>query len=207
MFGETPDVANAEQGLRIMAMENRLHRRILGQALIGALQRAHQLKKDRFVRVVLPGELSADRQVAYVFLVLAYPTKIHLPDGYAQYRKVRVNTLHAYCLNVLADHRNLKRAVGIGLDASAEITGRPGSSEDMLVLEIDKWTENLERQAKELRAKLDILKPERLTRGGLTIREYPSPPIGKLSRQQRRALEREAKKDQRRKPLANNPDR
>lgn len=194
VFGDVIDASEAEKGLRSMALEPRLSRRLLGSSLIDAMEEAEQRGEDRFARVVLPGPHSADRTVAYIFLILAYP-KIVLKDGYEQYRKVRANILHAYCLHTLHGNRGLKRAVGIGLDASSKVTGRKGGSEDMLALEVNEWTPELEQQARDLTAKFDVMRPDRVVKSQIGTDEYPAsaptsapPPSQKLNRKQRRAL-------------------
>jgi hypothetical protein len=176
VFGEKPIVSKTEQALRTMALEPRLQRRLLGEAFVTAMERAEKQAQDRFVRVVLPGPHTADRTVAYVFLILAYPKGITLAGGYDQYRKVRTNMLHAYCLHALYEHRNLKRALGIGLDASKKVTGRDGGSEDMLVLEVGEWTPKLEEQARELWRKFDVMDPKRIVKGIRETTEYPLQP-------------------------------
>ena len=40
-------------------------------------------------------------------------------------------------MHVLNEHRQLNRAVGIGIDASSKVTGRQGGSEDLVALQID----------------------------------------------------------------------
>jgi hypothetical protein len=127
--GELPSASMAEPALRMMARENRVVRRALGSAFIGALEEADLQGKIRFARVVTPNELFADPYCGYVFLVLAYPTAIELEEGYAQYRRTRVAMLRAYCAVTLYDHRELKRMVGIAVDASSCVTGREGGSE------------------------------------------------------------------------------
>jgi hypothetical protein len=202
IFDELPVAAEAEKALRTMAQETRVSRRLLGEALIAAIKSAEKEKSERFCRVVLPGPNSADRKFAYLFLIVAYPTHLNLAGGYEQYRKVRANMLHAYCLRVLSDNRHLERVVGIGFDASSTVTGRKSCSEDLLALEIPKWTEELEEQARELSEKFDIMKPERLKRGVISTQEYPAAaqvrPSPRLSRQQQRALERARRKAERR---------
>ena len=198
VFGETPDASEAEQGLRSLALEHRVHRRMMGELLLEAMQRAEQREEDRFVRVVMPDPYSADHRVAYVFLILAYPTRFELAGEYEQYRKVRANMLHAYCLCVLSENRHLKRVVGIAFDASSNVTGRAGGSEDIVAIEVHDWTETLERQVAELREKFDVMKPGRLEHGAISAWEYPSTlrraPTERLSRQQKRALERARRK-------------
>jgi hypothetical protein len=188
VFGGEVEASEAEQAVRTMALEPRVYRRLLGGALIDAMERAEKQAQDRFVRVAMPGPSTADRTVAYVFLILAYPKNYELKDGYDQYRKVRVNILHAYCLHVLHENRTLKRALGIAFDASSKVTGRKGGSEDMLALEVTEWTPALEEQARELREKFDIMNPERVIKGMTSTDEYPGPDqssVPLLRRQQR----------------------
>lgn len=202
VFGEVLSVSDAEQALRTMALESRVSRRMLGGALIAAMEQSEQQKAERFARVVFDAEEKADQIIAYVYLILGYPTKFELAGGYEQYRKVRLNTLHAYCLNVMSEDRHLKRVVGIALDASSKVTGRKGGSEDLIALEIPKWTPELDKQAAELKEQFDILSPERVRYSKISDQEYPSvrtvEPGAKLSRQQRRALERANRKAKRR---------
>ena len=174
VFGEDPNAAEAEQALRTLALEPRVQRRLLGESLIHAMRRAEELAQDRFVRVALPGPHSADRKVAYVLLILAYP-KIELKGGYEQYRKVRTNMLHAYCLFTLSENRQLERAIGLGFDASPKVTGRKGGSEDMLALEVPEWTPGIEAQVKELREKFDVMDPKRVVKSAVSTDEYPAP--------------------------------
>lgn len=197
-FGEALDVKAAEQALRSMALESRVYRRMMAEALVTAMRRAEERKAGRFCRVVLPGPDSADRGVAYVFLIMAYPTHLNLADGYEQYRMARINTLQAYCLNVFSKNRHLKRLVGIAVDASPEMTGRQGGSEDILALEISEWTERLEQQARDLTEQFDIMQSNRLELSEISIQEYPTPRQDTLkrepSRRQRRALEKARRK-------------
>ena len=191
--GEEPDAARAEVALRSMALERRVDRRLLGQSVADALIRAERQKHERFCRVLMPGPLSADRDVVYVLLILAYPMHLELDGGYEQYRTARVHMLHAYCLHALFENRQMKRAVGIAIDASSRVTGRKGASEDILALEINEWTPELEADLRVAREKFDIMRPERIKRWAHSVEEYPTPPEPPLppglNRRQRRAME------------------
>jgi hypothetical protein len=189
--GEEPNAARAEVALRSMALETRVDRRLLGQCVADALIRAERQKHDRFCRVLMPGPRSAERDVVYVLLILAYPAHLELEGGYEQYRTARVHMLHAYCLDALFKNRKMKRAVGIAIDASSRVTGRKGGSEDILALEVNEWTPDLEEDLRQAREKFDIMRPERIKRGATSVEEYPTPlkasfPPG-LNRKQRRA--------------------
>jgi hypothetical protein len=124
--GATIDPARAEMALRSMALEKRIYRRMLGQSVADAMKIAEREKHPRFCRVILPGADSADVRVAYVFLILAFPNDVELAEGYEQYRNARLNMLRAYCLHTYSQNRQLKRVVGIAVDASPRVTGRQG---------------------------------------------------------------------------------
>jgi len=189
VLGDAQDAGTIEPALRIMAREDRVTRRALSQAFLDTLQEAERRRQDRFARIVLPNQYFADPQSGYVFMVLAYPTDINLKGGYQQYRRARATMLSAYCQAALYDNRNLKRMVGIAVDASSQVTGRTGGSEDLVAIEITEWTPELERRTEELRRDFDVLIPSRVKRGGLSTAKYPVPSEVPLSRQQRRAME------------------
>jgi len=197
VLGDPQDAGTIEPALRTMAREDRVTRRALSQAFLDTLQEAERRRQDRFARIVLPNQYFADPQSGYVFMVLAYPTDIDLEGGYQQYRRARATMLGAHCHAALYDNRNLKRMVGIAVDASSEVTGRTGGSEDLVAIEITEWTPELERHTEELRLTFDILIPSRVQSGGFSMAKYPVLGEAPLSRQQRRALEREAKKQRR----------
>jgi hypothetical protein len=128
-----------ERGLRSMTLEPRLSRRLLGGSVVDAMKTAEDKKADQFARNIVPGAHGADEKVGYVFLILAHRGDAPGP-AYDEYRKRRRIILRGYCLNMLQSHRNLKRAVGIGIDAPSKVTGRNGGSEDFYALEVDQWT-------------------------------------------------------------------
>jgi hypothetical protein len=155
-----------------MALEPRLRRLLLGGSMIEAKAKAEATKADRFARNLAPGANSAAATVGYVFLVLAHHGEAPGP-AYTEYREGRVVMLHAYCLNMLQGNRGLKRAIGIGIDASPKATGRTGGSEDFYALEVDAWTAELAEQAEELKRDLGLLKPENLTHSTASVDEFP----------------------------------
>jgi hypothetical protein len=177
-FGKEPEPLKAEEGLRIVALEPRLSRRLLGGAVVEAMKKAEDEKADRFVRNIVPTARSADDTVGYVFLILAHHGEAPGP-AYDEYRKRRVVMLRAYCLTMLQTNRNLKRAVGIGIDASSKVTGRTGGSEDFYALEVDTWTPELDKQTEELKKELGLLKPENVTHRTASVDEFPGAGEGK----------------------------
>jgi hypothetical protein len=170
--GEEPDPSEMEKGLRSMALEPRLSRRLLGSSMVDAMKLAEAKKADRFARNIVPGGHGADEKVGYVFLILAHHGDAPGP-AYDEYRKRRKVMLHGYCLSMLQGDRNLKRAVGIGIDASPEVTGRIGGSEDFYALEIGTWAPDLDKQAEELKKDLGLLKPENVSHSTAGVNEFP----------------------------------
>jgi len=70
--GKEPDPFEVEKGLRSMALEPRLNRRLLGSSVVDAMKLAEDKKADRFARNIVPGAHGADEKVGYVFLILAH---------------------------------------------------------------------------------------------------------------------------------------
>jgi hypothetical protein len=194
ILGEEPSAVRAEPALRIMTRETRLRRRALGHAFSDALRSAEEQRQDRFSRVVVPEKGDRSFDYGYIFLVLAYPTKFELKEGYQQYRRARVAMLEAYCATVLYERRDLRRMVGIALDASSRVTGRSGGSEDLIAFEVDEWSPEFERQVEKSRAQYDILRASRLRTARVHHDEYPSDAqsLGR-NRRERRAAEKRAR--------------
>ncbi len=177
LLGYKADTKSSERALRFMAMESRFARRALGEAITDAYQIALTAKQDRFVRTILPTNVSADRELAYVFMILAYPTDLEaaggLKGGYDQYRAVRTAMLQAYCYVLLHENRNLRTAVGIAIDASPEQTGRRGGSEDLVAVQINSWTAEMVADVEKAKEHYDILRTTRLKKTQTTSHEYP----------------------------------
>lgn len=189
VWGEEPSASRAEPALRIMARESRLRRRLLGEALSGTLSEAARRREHRFTRIAVPGKNDrGDPELAYVFMVLAYPDDVVLGDGYRQYRKVRASMLETYCYAVLHDHRRLKRIVGIGMDTPGR---SPGGSEDLLALEVREWSAELEKSVARRRTLHEVLVPGRLVHHRESAFEFPPQPG---SRHERRAAARGIRK-------------
>ncbi len=171
-FEEQPQVSEAEEGLRSMALEPRLSRRLLARSVVDAMKMAEDKKTDRFARNIVPTAHSPDENVGYVLLILAHHGEAP-GTAYDAYRKRRVVMLRSYCLSMLQANRNLKRAVGIGIDASSKVTGRTGGSEDFYALEVDDWTPELDKETEELKQDLGLLKPENVTHDTAGVDEFP----------------------------------
>lgn len=165
----------AERGLRVMALENRTVRRILAGAFLDALRKAEELKQDRFVRVVKPNSGTANTKICYIFLIMAFKADHIVSRGYDKYREMRAFHLRAYAEAIFNKHDDVEGVLGIAIDASPRVTGRTGSSEDLMFIvkgertqeEIDHW--------EKVRQELEILIDGQLMHGRSTTQEFPLP--------------------------------
>jgi hypothetical protein len=171
-FVTEPKPSEAEEGLRSMALEPRLRRRVLGSCIVDGMKKAEDAKADRFARHMVPGKHSVDETVGYVHLILAHRGEAP-GKAYDDYRKRRLAMLQGYCLNMLKNNSGLKRAVGIAVDASSKVTGRVGGTEDFYALEVDKWTPELEKFAQEQKEALGLLQSANVTHASHGVDEFP----------------------------------
>ncbi len=192
IFGESPSASRAEPALRIRARERRLRRRVLADGLAGALREAVRHPENRYARIAMPGvnDGGEDRELAYVFMTLAY---LESERSDPNYRQVRASMLETYCYAVLQDNRQLKRVVGIAMEKP---DGSRGRSEDLLAVEVTEWTSELEEDVTRRRSVHEVLVQGRMLRRSAQSWEYPPATLG--NRQKRRAAERLARQAARR---------
>lgn len=202
---ESSSARAIEPALRIMAAEDRNRRRLLSQTLVDALNAAQAKRHARFSRVIIPSSDAPDPQCAYVVVFQPFPADIELEGGYEQYRKVRINILSTYAYAILRRNRNLKRAIGIAMEGPHGATHPSGGSEDLIMLEVDEWTDDLISEVKEAELLYGVMDESRVNRSNVSAQEYPhcSGDIGnvptRVTRQQRRAAKRRADKARRKK--------
>lgn len=137
--GNEIPVEDYERGIRLMAAENRFHRRILTKCI---LERAERARKG-YVPSILP---SSNVDTHYVLL-------IGPGDGgedHATYRKARAEQLYARCIASKAAVPKTQFIVGLGLDAKDV----KGSSEDLIFLDTSDWSEKKLEGAEKLRQEL-----------------------------------------------------
>ncbi|GCE91432.1 hypothetical protein MSKU15_3033 [Komagataeibacter diospyri] len=189
-----PTVELAERGLRIMAREDRVQRRALATAIIGARKALDEQRAGRFARIAVTRDRSTNEKIAYVFLVLAGADSMEQED----YRRVRAAILETYCLATLHDDCDIKLCVGIAVMAISE----KGESEDLIAIPQQKWTPKDIEGLRVARKNFDVLqKPSKLKTAPFHVHATsfpPDPAFEGMSRQQRRALERQRAKQQRR---------
>jgi len=195
--GETYIISDLEEGIRHMALVPRYKRRVLGNAILDALQRGRDF--PRFTRGLMPGPTERDQTTGFFFMTLAVPT-FELAGGYDQYRSVRRNLLETYALAFLQKHSMLKRVVGIGTEPMNN-AAETGSSEDLIVVQVDEWTPKLLKDLDDRKKRLNIFEEGKYKEYAVQGNEYPEvtqEPTRKsslkLSRQQRRAQAAEARR-------------
>lgn len=186
-----PTVELAERALRIMAREDRVQRRVLAEAIVGAREALEAQKMGRFARIAVTRDRSTGEKVAYVFLVLAGVNTMTEED----YRRARATMLQTYCLATLHDDRDLELCVGIAVMAISDT----GDSEDLIAYPQQEWTPELIEDLRVARENFEVLqKPLDLKTTPIHASSFPPDPAFEgMSRQQRRALERRRAKQQR----------
>jgi hypothetical protein len=155
-----------EEGLRIIASENRFNRRLLARALRDALFRALDRPGRRFARVVTAAQ---DPERVYIFLVLPARSE----ESYDEYRQYRVAVLHAYCRCAQLRFCNATTFIGIGIDHP--VKDYKGSSEDLFIYQPKPLTEAERQEVERFRCELGIL-PEDLKAWHSHDDEFPSVP-------------------------------
>jgi len=168
------DISKHEIGVRYMAQEPRLVRRILSEGILGLLKIAHQQQRN-FRTMILPPERPGNR-LGYVFLTLAHPRK-KLEGGYEQYRQARANMLYAYCMAVLNKYRHIRRVIGIATEPPPNLDDSEVFSEDMVMVEAPpEWSQERIADLERLCKHFDIMREDRLRIMSFPGIEYPDAP-------------------------------
>ena len=156
-----------ELAVRFMALERRFYRRILGEAVKGALEKDNQ--KDRNFRLMIKGEVTKDSETAFFILTIPYQGNSSETREYEQYRKNRIYTAHTYAKGILEIFSYLKRVIGI----TCEPPGQPHRvSEDMVYAEQASWTEDERNAIREECRRLGIFSSN-MTGQQWSCQEYP----------------------------------
>jgi len=182
------DISYHERAIRYMALESRFRRRVLSAQIYEAINRASP--NLRYARIIPPGPDPAS--TAYVFL--QFPRSPEDSD-YASYRKRRHITAYAYCMALKSDHLEYIRVIGIATEPPL-FNKNSFVSEDLVLLECDEWTSEMQMEADRLRESLQILQPDSIKSHHFSANEYPEPP--RPSRADRRRQQREQRKREKR---------
>lgn len=157
-FGNEMAMSDHERLVRVMASENRFHRRILSQAIEDRAQRA----QGGWLGSILQSE---DPNVLYVLLMGPGVPR----DQYDDYRSRRSQELMLRCYAAKAARPHANIIVGIGLDAPSE----QGSSEDLLYLDAHNWTDEDAQKAEAIRQDLGYFVDGVMQEQLIDAEEYP----------------------------------
>jgi hypothetical protein len=194
LLDQQPDAALAERGLRLMALENRVNRRILGRSIEEARIKAREQRAERYVRSMLPGRDAYNRRTAYILLIANFRDGL---GTYEEYREARVRMVELYCYNLIEQVEGIDFVVGIGVDSAVEVSGHEHRSEELVAIERPIWTDELREQLNAARKLLGIIPLGQGNAVNVEDTEYPQPNAPGMSRQQRRARERRDKRARR----------
>ena len=169
--GRPDKIAQLEVGVRYMAQEPRIMRRLDGDGISEVLQEGTQ--HGRRFKGMLPSQENSRHGVGYVFMTHALPRE-ELNCSYERYRQERSRTLYAYCMGILKRCRWVKRIVGIATEPPPIPGGPTETSEDLGMVEQPiEWTPEREAEIDELCQQLDILQEGRLHSNSIGLEEYP----------------------------------
>ena len=188
------DIKEQEEGVRYMAYEDRVQRRLLSEGIRQVIENSD--KQDKNFRAFIPPSSQKDAgSPGYAFMTLAHP-KIKLNGGYQQYRQIRINILKTYCFEMLRRFPQMKMIIGIATEPKSIF--RKGSSEDMVMVNQPVWTSELLADLKQDVETFDVAREGRYKNYQVYTDEYPDKsqdiltvdeikPIEHMNRQQRRA--------------------
>lgn len=154
-----PAFESSEIALRFMAAEPRLHRRTLGDVLLGAIESAPE--NQQRLRVI-PSQRRGDPM--YVFLV--FPWRPERPEE--ENRTVRRNYLEVCIYVAKMKYPDALDVVGIATESGVS---RERRSEDALYFDARQWSEEDEELARSFQGKFRILTAEQVV--ATHVVEYP----------------------------------
>ncbi|MDP3990954.1 MAG: SEC-C metal-binding domain-containing protein [Candidatus Nealsonbacteria bacterium] len=136
---------DSEKILRFFAGESRFHRRVLSKAVLGLIEKTPDNICGR--RFIIPLN---DEDPYYVLIVFPQEAGVTREE----YRLRRGEYLTACCMIVRAVYPRAKDIVGFSTESGKELQER---SEDAIYLNGRHWNEKMQKEAEELRVKLQIL--------------------------------------------------
>lgn len=147
IYDEKHSIDDITLGLRIMASERRVSRRIISESV---LQKVTMTPKDRrAVRVLIS---PTNRTIGYVWLAEPIPK---LASSYDDYRKYRQELLHIYCTSAKLLYPDMKYIVGIVTEPQGG-----GGGEDMVYIDTTDWSDADYKRAERDRDEFKILSPD-----------------------------------------------
>lgn len=175
-----------ELGLRAMASEPRIRRRQLATAFVDLLETTdpHQRK----ARVACSNDFPDN---AYVFLVLPRPDG----EDYTKYRQARAALLAAYCHVVKLRCTAAQYVIGV----ATESYRAQGASEDLVVLDVRNWTDEMNAGAIRLQHEGGLLLDGNVHTSESRTNEYPDSFLGQADSSEQRLRARARRNAEKRK--------
>jgi len=154
-------ITDHEQGVRILASEDRVSRRVLMMSVIDMIKKA---PSSPFVRVMFSPR---NELRGYVFILAPYNNSI---DGdYEKYRVYRACMLHDYCKVLKFEVQQLTEIVGIAFQPPED----GFSSETLLYLNTEGWTLDDDKEAQKIQQEMGILLGVKDSFRRTHVQEYP----------------------------------
>ena len=158
-FANHLDLSDTEKGLRLMARESRVKRRLIMKGLVDLFTNTPKgMRRTKYLKPSSPND------TYYVFLCLPQFKN----QSYEEYREVRGGFLEACVMVVKYTFPEALDIIGI---ASEPINNDLYSSEDLLYLDARMWSDELDKEAARLQKELGILVSATVTHA--SEREYP----------------------------------
>ncbi len=138
-------IKTSEKILRFFARESRFNRRVLSKAILGLIEKTPDHICGR--RFIIPL-----KETGPYYVLIVFPKKENLSEE--EYRQFRGEYLKACCMIVRSKYPNAKDVIGFATESGKNLKGR---SEDAIYLDGRHWNDKMQKEAKELQNKLDIL--------------------------------------------------
>ncbi len=168
----TVDLSIQESVVRYMALEPRLTRRVYGERILQVLKKSNT--QDRVFTCMLPPPDTVDNVgIAYCFMTFAHPKFQEGTITYEQYRHIRQQTLGLYCFGILRKYPNLRQIIGIATEPIPVPGGPIGSSEDLICIQQQVWTEKQLADLEHDLQALGILREDKMEFKQQMVTEYP----------------------------------
>ena len=135
--GHDDALSRHELGVRYMALQRRVERRNLGEAVVDALVRGAREQMFRRAMLVPPGLRNCE--TGFFVLTMKRLDWMKQRGSYEEYRVVRTSAALIYAKGLLVRCPHLERIVGIACEPAAQ---GQGGSEELVYVEQAHWSED-----------------------------------------------------------------
>lgn len=161
-----------EGGVRYMAMEPRVARRLYAKMLADAIEKA---PPDRpTMRAFMSESDASSPTIGYVFLQVPFLKRGEIKN-YDAYRELRRGRLYAYCMAMRSQYPHLQYVVGVAMEPP-KYSKNESTSEDIVLIDASEWTADMQSEAGQLRERLKLFDKNRMVTGRGSEKEWPDIP-------------------------------